>query len=157
MKNSKAVASMVTGIVTCVLMLLAPTSKTYIIMVGLLGIVPIVLSILAKRELKGLKKEGKGLGKGEAIAGKVLGIITLVLSLTYILSLRLLNDIEVASMAYCPNENQVSYCEDNKDGTSTCLFMNQMPLRCKNEVLKQSQYLNYVSPSDDNSATNSEE
>ena len=157
MKNEKAVASMVIGIVTTILMVIAPIKKIYIILVGLLGILPIVLSVLAKKELKGLKKEGKGLGKAEATAGKVLGIITIVLSILYILSLKLLNDIEIASIAYCPNQNQVSSCVKNEDGTtSKCMFMNSMELNCKNEVLNLNQYKDYVATSSDDTITKAE-
>lgn len=159
MKNIKATISMITGIITFVLMFFAPANYIYLIIVGLLGIVPIVLSALAKRELKGLKKLGKGFGKKEATIGKVLGIITIVLSVLYLLSLKLLSDVEIASMAYCPNQNQVDSCVENKDGiTSKCLFMKTMELNCKNEVLKPNQYKNYIAtPSDDAVVTSSEE
>jgi hypothetical protein len=145
MKNSKAVASMIIGIITFALMIIAPANTTYTIIVGLAGIAPIVLSVLAKRELKGLKKDGKDFGKKEAIIGKVLGIMTIVLSILYVLAIRLINDVEIASMAYCPYENQVSGCVQNDDGkTSQCMFMEQMEITCNNDVLKPSQYKNYV-------------
>lgn len=158
MKNSKAVSSMVIGIITFCLMVIAPTNYTYIIIVGVLGIVPIVLSVIAKKELKEFKKGGEKLGKKESKIGMILGIVTIVLSLMYILSLRLLSDVEVASMAYCPNQNQVSSCEYNDDGkTSKCLFMGTMELNCKNEVLKPNQYKDNVqTPSDDQITTNEE-
>jgi hypothetical protein len=152
MKNKKALASMVIGIITTILILMAPTNNTYIIIVGIMGIIPIVLSIIAKKEMN-LKKI-----KGEAKAGFILGIVTLSFAIIYILAMKMISDVEIASMAYCPNKNQVSSCKYNDDGeTSTCLFMDQLVLKCKNDVLTEEQYEYYISTqSDDALATKNE-
>ena len=154
MKNKKALASMIIGIITAVLILLAPVNNTYIIVVGLIGIIPIILSTIAKNEIK----SGEGKGKGEAHAGLILGIATISFAIIYILAMKMISDVEIASMAYCPNKNQVSSCKYNDDGeTSTCLFMEQLVLTCKNSVLTEEQYDYYIpTQSDDILATKNE-
>ena len=83
--------------------------------------------------------------------------MTIILSVLYVLALKLVSDVEIASMAYCPYENQVSECIQNEDGkTSQCMFMKEMEITCNNDVLKPSQYKNYVPTSSDDMSTQTE-
>ena len=138
--NNKAKYSMILGIVGAVISLFFSGVIAFIIILGL-GIAAIVLSVLANKELKKLKNGGKGKGKGQATAGLVLGIVNIAMVVLGALGMYMISDVEIASMAYCPNEmNMVKDCVDNNDGTATCLYMNTIELKCYTDVLDESQF-----------------
>lgn len=138
--NQKAKISMILGIVGAVFSFFAGGILGFAIILAL-GIAAIVMSVLAKKELKKLKNGGAGQGKGQATAGLVLGIFNIAIVVLGVLGIYMIMDIDIASKAYCPKDmGMVKDCVDNKDGTSTCMYLETMEMQCYSESLDESQY-----------------
>ena len=136
MMNKNAKISMICGIASLVVSLFLS-----VIIGPIIAVVAIVFSVLAKKELKKLKDGGKGKGKSQATAGLTCAIISLVIVAITALGMLMINNIEIASAAYCPKEmGLVKDCVDNGDGTSTCMYMDQIEMNCYTEVLDESQF-----------------
>ena len=141
--NKKAMISMITGIIASVLSLFLPMSNLAGVILLIVGVVAIVFSVLANKELKKMKNEGKGKGKGQATTGLVLGIINAVMGLMVFLVVFAVSDPEIASMVYCVDTNVVNDCSTPSDdaGISTCKYMDTVDIKCKKDVLKEEQYI----------------
>ena len=140
--NKYAMISMIVGIIASVLSFILPMNNIAAIILLVLGAVAIVFSVIAKKELKKMKKAGEGKGKGQATAGLVLGIVNVVLALMAFLVVFANNDPEIASQVYCVDPNMVSECSTPSDdnGISTCKYMGSAEIKCKKDVLSEEQY-----------------
>lgn len=136
--NNKAKYSLIAGIVGLIIAFFAIGVFMFAIVFAL-GVAAIVLSVLAKKELK---KAGKGKGQGQATAGLVLGIITIGFVLLGVIGLIALSDVDITSQMYCPKEMEmVEDCKIDEDGiTATCMYMDTMEIKCYVDVLDESQY-----------------
>lgn len=78
-------------------------------------------------------------GKAKAIIGIVIGVICgFLLGTTYLSKIMFFDDPEL-SYEFCITPD-VKDCVDNNDGTATCKYFNEADIICKTEHLKPEQY-----------------
>ena len=100
-----------------------------------LSIISIVFGFIGKSQVKKNNQKGKVL----SLLGIIFGFIIVVLSGLALFGFLALQDINYSDAYLCPNDNYVEDCIDNKDGTSTCKYMDTLELKCTTDKLKDSQ------------------
>ncbi len=134
--NKLAVASLVLVTVAVLIMLFWPDVDTVSIacaLIGLCGVAAVVCGAVGKSQIKKSKEEGKGM----AIAGIIMGVILAIMGVMSYAGFQVIKDVAFNDQVYC---KQVSSCVDNGDGTSTCLFMDQLEMPCTTEYLTEAQF-----------------
>ncbi len=134
--NKLAVASLVLVTVAVLIMLFWPDVDTVSIacaLIGLCGVAAVVCGEVGKSQIKKSKEEGKGM----ATAGLIIGIIMAILGLMIVFMFEAIKDISFNDQVYC---KQVTNCVDNGNGTSTCLFMDELEMPCTTEYLTETQF-----------------
>lgn len=132
--NKLAIAALVCSVLSGILGFI-PTDAAFVgLLYFVLLIATIVLSIMSFSQIK--KKNQKG---------KIFAILALVgLFLAFVLSF-VIGIIQIGNMSeeerndliYCP---YVGDCVDNKDGTSTCVYVDDSEVKCTTELLKEDQF-----------------
>ena len=132
--NKLAVASLVLAIVAALIMFFWPNADTiaYVLIV-VCGVAAVVCGIIGNSQIKKSKEEGKGF----ATAGIIMGIVLVILIVMSYIGLQAIKDVSFNDQVYC---KQVSSCVDNGDGTSTCLFMDELEMPCTTEYLTEAQF-----------------
>lgn len=140
--NQKANTSMILGICGIIFSFVAYGFLAFAVFFSL-GVAAIVFSVLAKKEMKHMKNQGKGKGKGQATAGLVMGIIIVVITIMSVLGYIIITNVDITSRIYCAKEmGFVNNCVPNEDGkTATCEFMGEEKMPCYLDVLDETQII----------------
>ena len=133
--NKLAVASLVLAVLAALVMVFWPddTANTGCLLMVVCGIAAVVCAIVSYSQIKKSKEEGKGM----ATAGLIIGIIMALLGLMVVFMFEAIKDVSFNDQVYC---KQVTNCVDNGNGTSTCLFMDQLEMPCTTEYLTETQF-----------------
>lgn len=139
-KNNKlSVLSLVIALISVIATLIIPENNLIIIgapVCIIIAIVSIVLGFKGKKQIIDSNEKGKGL----ALAGIIIGFITIIWAGLGLIGILAIKNINFTDEALCPMDNLVKDCIDNKDGTSTCKYMEQLEIPCSTDKLKNSQF-----------------
>ena len=132
--NKLAVASLVLAVLAALIMFFWPDDNIIgYALIAVCAIAAIVCGAVGKSQIKKSKEEGKGM----ATAGIIMGIVLVILIVMSYIGLQAIKDVSFNDQVYC---KQVSSCVDNGDGTSTCLFMDELEMPCTTEYLTEAQF-----------------
>lgn len=136
--NVSSMLSLVIALISLIAVIFFPEN---LVIVGasiciIIAVISIVLGFVGRKQIKSSNEKGKGL----ALAGIIIGFVTVIWSGLGIFGFLAMQDINFNDSSLCPMDNYVKDCVDNGDGTSTCKYMEQLEIPCSTDKLKDSQF-----------------
>lgn len=128
--NKLGICSLVLAILTIMSIFISVMAPLYFP----LFLATLITSIVA---LVQIKKKNQS-GKKYAIIGLVIAILSVALRIVVsIVMMSTISEEEINNLESCFNATD---CVDNKDGTSTCLDIDEKEIKCTTQMLDKSQY-----------------